>query len=174
MFSVECLVIDLDDDVARLEAGVGGRRARLDRGRVRIGATDQGAKIRLDEATSRFGRFTGQGNTPGLAAGAKFALADHPRADQNAAYTVLATQIDMQLAAHETGGAKESGFLCRFTLQRFDEPFRPLRSTRKPAVAGPQTAVVVGQGEPGDIVTDKYGRVKVQFHWDRLGAAPAG
>ena len=127
------------------------------------------AKIRLDEATSRFGRFTGQGNTPGLAAGAKFSLADHPRADQNVAYTVLATQIDMQLAANETGGAKESGFLCRFTLQRFDEPFRPLRSTRKPAVAGPQTAVVVGQGDPGDIVTDPYGRVKVQFHWDRVG-----
>ena len=132
-------------------------------------AGDERAKIRLEEAASRFGRFTGQGNTPGLAAGAKFSLADHPRADQNAAYTVLATQIDMQLAANETGGAKESGFLCRFTLQRHDEPFRPLRSTRKPAVAGPQTAVVVGQGDPGDIVTDKYGRVKVQFHWDRLG-----
>ena len=132
-------------------------------------AGDERAKIRLEEAASRFGRFTGQGNTPGLAVGAKFSLADHPRADQNAAYTVLATQIDMQLAANETGGAKESGFLCRFTLQRHDEPFRPLRSTRKPAVAGPQTAVVVGQGDPGDIVTDKYGRVKVQFHWDRLG-----
>ncbi len=132
-------------------------------------AGDDRAKIRLDEATSRFGRFTGQGNTPGLAAGAKFSLADHPRADQNAAYTVLATQIDMQLAANETGGAKESGFLCRFTLQRHDEPFRPLRSTRKPAVAGPQTAVVVGQGDAGDIVTDQYGRVKVQFHWDRVG-----
>ncbi len=33
---------------------------------------------------------------------------------------------------------------------------------------GTQTAVVVGQ--PGEeIFTDKYGRVKVQFHWDREG-----
>ena len=131
------------------------------------------AKLRLEEAASRFGRFTGQGNTPGLAAGAKFALIDHPRKDQNAAYLVLATQIDMRQAAYETSAGAESGFLCRFTLQRFDEPFRPARITRKPSVAGPQTALVVGGGAAGDIEPDKYGRVKVQFHWDRLGKKDA-
>jgi type VI secretion system secreted protein VgrG len=48
------------------------------------------------------------------------------------------------------------------------QQFRPKRSTPKPFVQGPQTAVVVGPG--GDeIYTDKFGRVKVQFHWDRLG-----
>src|SRR6185369_7553864 len=47
-------------------------------------------------------------------------------------------------------------------------PYRPTRQTPKPVVNGTQTAVVVGQ--PGDeIFTDKYGRVKVQFHWDREG-----
>ncbi len=127
------------------------------------------ATLRLEESSARFGRFTGQGNTPGLWAGAKFSLTEHPRADQNTAYTVLATQIEMQQAAYESSGAADSGFLCAFTLQRYDEPFRPARSTRKPAVAGPQTAVVVGDGDAGAIVTDKYGRVKVQFHWDRLG-----
>ncbi len=46
--------------------------------------------------------------------------------------------------------------------------YRPARKTPKPAVQGTQTAVVVGPaGE--DIFTDKYGRVKVQFHWDREG-----
>jgi hypothetical protein len=45
-------------------------------------------------------------------------------------------------------------------------PFRPLRKTAKPVVQGSQTAIVVGN--PGDeIFTDKYGRVKVHFHWDR-------
>ncbi len=131
------------------------------------------AKLRLEEASSRFGRFTGQGNTPGLVAGAKFTLADHPRADQNALYLVLATQIDMRQAAYETSTGADSGFLCRFTLQRFDEPFRPGRITRKPSVAGPQTAVVVGAGDAGDIAPDKYGRVKVQFHWDRVGKKDA-
>jgi len=47
-------------------------------------------------------------------------------------------------------------------------PFRPARITPKPFVQGPQTAVVVGKsGE--EIWVDKYGRVKVQFHWDREG-----
>jgi type VI secretion system secreted protein VgrG len=48
------------------------------------------------------------------------------------------------------------------------QQFRPKRATPKPFVQGPQTAVVVGPA--GDeIYTDKYGRVKVQFHWDRYG-----
>src|SRR6202035_2314995 len=47
-------------------------------------------------------------------------------------------------------------------------PFRPTRVTPKPSVQGCQTAVVTGPaGE--EIYTEKYGRVKVQFHWDRLG-----
>jgi type VI secretion system secreted protein VgrG len=46
------------------------------------------------------------------------------------------------------------------------QQFRPPRRTPRPFVQGPQTAVVVGpSGE--EIFTDKYGRVKVQFHWDR-------
>ena len=48
------------------------------------------------------------------------------------------------------------------------QQFRPQRLTPKPVIQGPQTAVVVGPA--GDeIYTDKYGRVKVQFHWDRYG-----
>src|SRR5205814_7160791 len=47
-------------------------------------------------------------------------------------------------------------------------PFRPLRDTSQPTIHGTQTAVVVGP--PGEIIfCDKYGRVKVQFHWDRQG-----
>ncbi|MCV2369029.1 type VI secretion system Vgr family protein [Roseateles oligotrophus] len=129
---------------------------------------DARALIRLEEAQARFGRFTGQGNTQGLAAGARFTLAAHPRDDQNAEYIVLSTRIEMSLSAYESG-ADESSFGCSFTLQRYDEPFRPARNTRKPAVAGPQTAVVVGEGDAGDIVTDEHGRVKIQFHWDRIG-----
>jgi type VI secretion system secreted protein VgrG len=47
-------------------------------------------------------------------------------------------------------------------------PFKPARTTPRPKIEGTQTAVVVGN--PGDeIFTDKYGRVKVQFPWDRQG-----
>jgi type VI secretion system secreted protein VgrG len=50
----------------------------------------------------------------------------------------------------------------------FSVPYRPLRITPKPRIWGTQTAVVVGKaGE--EIWTDKDGRVKLQFYWDRLG-----
>ena len=48
-------------------------------------------------------------------------------------------------------------------------PFRPQRVTPRPVVQGTQTAVVVGPAGKEEIYTDKYGRIKVQFHWDREG-----
>ena len=55
-----------------------------------------------------------------------------------------------------------------FTCIPLALPFRPQRVTPRPTVLGSQTAVVVGP--PGEeIFTDKYSRVKVQFHWDREG-----
>jgi type VI secretion system secreted protein VgrG len=136
---------------------------------------DARALIRIDEASSRFGRFTGEGNSISVVTGTRFTLADHPRDDQNAEYLVLQTQIDMEIATYEAEGDVDldTKFLCRLVAQPFADPFRPQRTTRKPTVAGPQTAIVVGGGDAGDIETDKYGRVKVQFHWDRVGTKDA-
>jgi type VI secretion system secreted protein VgrG len=134
---------------------------------------DARALIRLGEAEGRFGRFTGQGNSPGLTAGGKFTLAEHMRADQNADYVVLSTHIEMQQAGYEAGQGGDTLFGCSFSAQPYAEPLRPARITRKPAVAGPQTAVVVGDGDAGDIFTDEHARVKVQFHWDRIGKKKA-
>ena len=59
-------------------------------------------------------------------------------------------------------------FGCEFRAISSKQPFRSAWITPKPVVKGPQTAVVVGKaGE--EIWTDKYGRVKVQFLWDRDG-----
>ncbi len=55
-----------------------------------------------------------------------------------------------------------------FTCIPASVPFHPPRTTPMPSLHGPQTAVVVGtSGE--EIDTDEYGRVKVQFPWDRVG-----
>jgi type VI secretion system secreted protein VgrG len=55
-----------------------------------------------------------------------------------------------------------------FTVMPLALPYRPPRTTRRPRMRGPQTAIVTGPaGE--EIYTDKHGRVKVQFFWDRLG-----
>jgi type VI secretion system secreted protein VgrG len=92
-----------------------------------------------------------------------------PRTDQNREYLIAATSYDFEFSAYE-GLPKTSGAESRCTLTAIPsgQQYRPRRSTPKPFVQGPQTAVVVGPA--GDeIYTDKYGRVKVQFHWDRYG-----
>jgi type VI secretion system secreted protein VgrG len=134
---------------------------------------DTRAQIRADEMASRFARYTAHGNVTGLAAGAKVTLAGHPRAALNAAYLVLQTQIEMQIAGYESSDDVGTQFGCRVLAQPYAEPFRPARVTHKPSVAGPQTALVVGSGGDGAIHTDEHGRIKVQFFWDRLGAKDA-
>jgi type VI secretion system secreted protein VgrG len=65
-------------------------------------------------------------------------------------------------------GGTPSSYANEFEALPADTAFRAPIRTPKPLVQGPQTAIVVGP--PGEeILTDKYGRVKLQFHWDRLG-----
>jgi len=82
---------------------------------------------------------------------------------------ILSTSLKAQVNSHEAGGAEGGGDLqCSFSALPCTQQYRPPRRTPKPFVQGPQTAQVVGPaGE--EIFTDQYGRVKVQFHWDRYG-----
>jgi type VI secretion system secreted protein VgrG len=123
--------------------------------------------VRLDEAQSQHERLSGSTNAYGLANGRLFTLERHPREDQNAEYFVVQTQINASINSLESGN--ETGdYSCRFSAVPASQNYRPPRRTPKPFVQGPQSAVVTGPaGE--EIYTDKYGRVKVQFHWDRYG-----
>lgn len=133
--------------------------------------------VRLDEQQARFERLAGSTNARALAVGHLFKLERHPRADQNAEYLCAQLNLTAHLAPYESGtssagaaggGGGAADFQCQFAAAPSSQAFRPERRTPKPFVQGPQTAVVVGPS--GDeIFTDKYGRVKVQFHWDRYG-----
>jgi type VI secretion system secreted protein VgrG len=84
-------------------------------------------------------------------------------------YVLTSVQHVARMGSDYRSGS-DSGFSYdkSFTLMPAGVPFRPARTTPKPVVAGTQTAVVVGpKGE--EIFTDRHGRVKVQFHWDREG-----
>ncbi|MBU1459797.1 MAG: type VI secretion system tip protein VgrG [Gammaproteobacteria bacterium] len=62
------------------------------------------------------------------------------------------------------------GYRNHFTATPWAVPFRPALNHPKPRILGSQSAVVTGPaGE--EIHCDKYGRVKVQFFWDREGQA---
>ena len=91
------------------------------------------------------------------------------REDQNREHLILSASYDLEFSEYEAmpEGAG-TGYRCSFVAMSSEQQFRPKRSTPKPFVQGPQTAMVVGPA--GDeIYTDKFGRVKVQFHWDRYG-----
>jgi type VI secretion system secreted protein VgrG len=126
------------------------------------------ARVRQQELDARVLHISGATTTIGaVAAGFRFTLQDHPLKKENTDHVVVSTRIDAQYAGYESGQG-EMQFSCRFRAMRYAHVFRPDRSTPKPVIAGPQTAVVVGPGGE-EIYTDEHGRVKVQFHWDRLG-----
>ena len=103
-----------------------------------------------------------------IASGSLFTLADHPREDQNGEHLVVSAKYILTAPDYDSNSSSGSEFYCGFTALSKAETYRPLQIMPKPHVHGPQTAVVVGKsGE--EIWTDKYGRIKVQFHWDRLG-----
>jgi type VI secretion system secreted protein VgrG len=133
------------------------------------GAGDNFVRQRIEEHHARFERCEGRCNVRGLTAGYRFALEDFPLKDQNQEYLVVSADYHLLLDEYftETSSAGDANiFDCSFTALENKRPYRPVRNTPKPLVQGAQTAVVVGpSGE--EIYTDKYGRVKVHFHWDR-------
>lgn len=133
---------------------------------------DQYARARIEELQAQHEVAHGQGNARGLTVGALFRLTGFPRADQNREYLILSATHQLQTNEYESDrfGGTEERYECTFSAMDAQQPYRAPRLTPKPVVQGPQTAMVVGKsGE--EIWTDEYGRVKVQFHWDRYGKA---
>jgi type VI secretion system secreted protein VgrG len=130
---------------------------------------NQYAAVRIDELGTPFEKAHASTNARGLSVGALLTLEDNPRDDQNREYLITNGTYDLLFENYE-GIPDPAGasFRCQFVTMPSSQQFRPARLTPKPFVQGPQTALVVGpSGE--EIYTDKYGRVKVQFHWDRRG-----
>ena len=126
-------------------------------------------RTRLEELQSQHARVRGAGDVKGLHVGGLFKLSAHPREDQNKEYLVVSAVHELRSNEFESGGgAGETTYEVHFEAIESAEPYRAPRLTPLPVVRGPQTAIVVGPDNE-EIWTDKYGRVKVQFHWDRLG-----
>lgn len=134
-------------------------------------AEDEGkacAAVRIEEMAAQFERAHGVCNARLLASGGLFTLAGHPREDQNKEYLVVSMTHDLKVQEQESGGDQEDVYRSTFSVLDSKITYRPPRATPRPMIRGPQTAIVVGpDGE--EIYTDKYGRVRVQFFWDREG-----
>ena len=121
-------------------------------------AADKVANTRIQSFEWQKKILFGESYCIGFGAGGKFTLEKHPRKDINAEYIIYSLSISASLTEYSN-----SFQAIPATVQ-----FRPIVSTPKPRIAGLQTAVVTGpKGE--EIYTDKYGRIKVQFHWDQKG-----
>jgi len=136
---------------------------------LQSGDGQQLASVRIDEYGSQFETANALTNARGLSVGCSVNMYGYPRGDQNREYLVLSAEYELEYGEYESVPQPEGAdYQCSFVAMSTKQQFRPRRLTPKPFVQGPQTAMVVGPG--GDeIYTDKYGRVKVQFHWDRYG-----
>jgi type VI secretion system secreted protein VgrG len=126
-------------------------------------------RLHSEEKTAFYKAVRGDSNCRFLVTGHKFELEGHYRSDVNGPYHVVEVQHTAKAGHYRTwddGAALD--YRNKFVALPMATKYRPPRSTPRPIVHGTQTAVVVGPaGE--EIYTDKYGRIRAQFHWDRDG-----
>jgi type VI secretion system secreted protein VgrG len=123
--------------------------------------------LRMEEEEVGYDTVRGTSRCSSFQPGSKFALAGHPL-DDGHSFALLA--VDHAASEPHIPGVRDGRgeYSNSFECLPADRVFRPARATPKPMAVGPQWAVVVGPaGE--EIYTDQYGRVKVQFVWDRVG-----
>lgn len=128
------------------------------------------AKIRLNEYQARHEVYTGETTAITLAPGTKFKMKDHPKSSYNREYVVIENEVKIENAPYRSGKEESTDLKIRSRIVAIpaNQQFRPERLTPRPSIRGPHTALVVGpKGE--EVHTDKYGRIKVQFYWDREG-----
>ncbi|MEI7385659.1 type VI secretion system tip protein VgrG [Pectobacterium versatile] len=126
---------------------------------------------RLDALRSGAVTSEGESNCAGLMPGNTFTLTEHPNATLNAVWQIVSvTHVGQQpQALEEESGGEPTTMSNSFAVVKGTTTWRAAMPY-KPMVDGPQIATVVGPaGE--EIYCDQYGRVKLQFPWDRYGAS---
>jgi len=132
------------------------------------GEGDAYARARIEELHAQYERVRGGSDARGICAGGLLSLTDHPRTDQNREYLIVASHQHVSLGGYESASEAGLQYQCQFEAVESHTPFRAARLTPRPVIQGPQTAIVVGKSGR-EIWTDEYARVKVKFHWDRIG-----
>jgi type VI secretion system secreted protein VgrG len=125
------------------------------------------AEVRMYAAGVAGSLASASGSVRGLPCGYVFELTGHPTEKVNREYLIVFSRLEF-MDIGKTSGQSKYRCNAELTLLPSNKVFKAARTVSKPFTRGPQTAVVVGP--PGEeIYTDQYGRIKVQFHWDRYG-----
>lgn len=138
------------------------------------------SKLRLAELQTGHAWFEGESDARGLCAGRTLTLEGRMPKDRR---ELLVASIEYEgrgdgfdsgegsrNRTSDEGIDVEPLFSCRFTGVPAGEHYMPAQITPKPTIQGPQTAIVVGDPKK-EIDVDRYGRIKVHFHWDRHNPA---
>lgn len=124
------------------------------------------ARIRQEEWQAEQQRIDANGTALGITPGYTFTLGNPPFAGSSNDYLVVSAAYTLEENSYASGSASDTIHQIQFVVIPAATTFRSAQRTEWPRTHGPQTARVVGpQGE--SIWTDRYGRVKVKFHWDR-------
>jgi type VI secretion system secreted protein VgrG len=131
---------------------------------------DRTVRLRMEQEDAASLLIRGTSDCGNFSAGQKFTLKRH--FDANGPYLLTFVEHNARQAGIRSGERLDFDYSNTFACVPAGLKYRPQRVTAKPVIAGVQTATVVGpQGE--ELFCDKYGRVKVQFHWDREGKKDA-
>ncbi|QQS13976.1 MAG: type VI secretion system tip protein VgrG [Rhodospirillales bacterium] len=129
------------------------------------GKGDRIAVRRMEALEATWTVVEGRGDARSFTAGARFKLKENEVKQDDDKEWVLQHVSHAASGGSFLGGDEEGAHYSNsFTCVPKDVVLRPERKTRRPVIPGPQTAVVTGSGE---IDVDEYGRIFVQFHWDR-------
>lgn len=190
--AVDAKASDLEKSLEQFHYRPGAFLVEVPRGGATPVADDQGAarhkpragddlakrSLRSERSEKRTVAF--ESNAISLGAGALMAISGHPRAELSSETALLVTAVSIE-------GALDSAWIVEATAVFADRTYRPAATPPRPVIDGVQSAIVVGPpGEmgpersgaavarPAEIHTDEYGRVRVQFHWNREGSFDRG
>jgi type VI secretion system secreted protein VgrG len=139
---------------------------------------DAQSRLRMEEIEAVGKHFEAAGNNRFVVPGAWFRLANHFGFNLFSSHEDAAKSEFLIVSVHHVAtnnylqeATEQANYTNTFTCIRKIIPWRPGRSFNSvdTKITYPQTATVVGPNGQGSVHTDEYGRVRIQFHWDRIG-----
>lgn len=131
---------------------------------------DRTTKIRIEQHAASSLLIHGTSTCPAFASGKTFELKDPAPKSVQGKYLLLSVTHTMTQAGPRSSRGSHTHYTNSFTAIPFDKslPYRAPRRAPRSSIVGTQTAIVVGldSSKPDEILTDKFGRVKVKFHWN--------
>jgi type VI secretion system secreted protein VgrG len=137
---------------------------------------DRYARSQLDATEMFVNSLIGVSSCMGFTPGYQFTLSEYFRTDVNGGFNIIKVRHTAQLLGYygaAAAGDQTATYQNDFRVLPKESTFRPDRRTLSPVIAGTQTALVVGPSG-SEINVDKYGRVQVQFFWERTDKGDPG